>query len=117
MPSIESLNFLVMGSFLLVNKVWSPQYSLWLLPCLVLAYAAIPRPPWRLVWVYGIVEVVLWLIAMWHMLGEDNLGVPHEMLDVVVVIRWFLVGVMMVTYPNGQTRGVCGEERATVSHV
>jgi len=117
MPSIESLNFLVMGSFLLVNKVWSPQYSLWLLPCLVLAYAAIPRPPWRLVWVYGIVEVVLWLIAMWHMLGEDNLGVPHEMLDVVVVIRWFLVGVMMVTYPNGQTRGVRGEERATVSHV
>ena len=83
----------------------------------MLAYAAIPRPPWRLVWVYGIVEVVLWLIAMWHMLGEDNLGVPHEMLDVVVVIRWFLVGVMMVTYPNGRTRGVRGEERATVSHV
>ena len=36
-PRLAPLCFLVVASFLLVNKVWSPQYSLWLVPLAVLA--------------------------------------------------------------------------------
>ena len=42
-PRLAQLAFLVVAAFLLVNKVWSPQYSLWLVP---LAVLALPR--WRL---------------------------------------------------------------------
>ena len=31
-PRLASLAFLLVAGFLLVNKVWSPQYSLWLVP-------------------------------------------------------------------------------------
>ena len=36
-PRLAPLCFLVVATFLLVNKVWSPQYSLWLVPLAVLA--------------------------------------------------------------------------------
>ena len=46
-PRLAQLGFLVVAGFLLVNKVYSPQYVLWLLPLAVLA-----RPRWRdqLIW-------------------------------------------------------------------
>ena len=36
-PRIAELLTLIVGFFLLFNKVWSPQYSIWLVPLLVLA--------------------------------------------------------------------------------
>ena len=39
-PRLAQLGFLVVAAFLLTNKVWSPQYSLWLVP---LAVLALPR--------------------------------------------------------------------------
>ena len=36
-PRLAQLAFLVVAGFLLVNKVYSPQYVLWLLPLAVLA--------------------------------------------------------------------------------
>ena len=36
-PRLAQLAFLVVAGFLLTNKVWSPQYSLWLVPLAVLA--------------------------------------------------------------------------------
>ena len=46
-PRLPQLAFLVVAAFLLTNKVYSPQYVLWLLPLVVLA-----RPRWRdfLIW-------------------------------------------------------------------
>lgn len=41
-PRLMSLLFLVVTAFLITNKVWSPQFSLWLLPL-----AALARPRWR----------------------------------------------------------------------
>ena len=46
-PRLAQLGFLVVAGFLLVNKVYSPQYVLWLLPLAVLAR---PRLRDQLIW-------------------------------------------------------------------
>ncbi|MGZ4496983.1 MAG: glycosyltransferase family 87 protein [Nocardioides sp.] len=63
-PRLAQLGFLVVAGFLLVNKVYSPQYVLWLLPLAVLA-----RPRWRdqLVWQAG--EVVYFASVWWYLGG------------------------------------------------
>jgi uncharacterized membrane protein len=62
-PRIPQLAYLVVAGFLVLNKVYSPQYVLWLLPLVVLA-----RPRWRdvLVWTAG---EVLYFGAVWLYLG------------------------------------------------
>ncbi len=62
-PRLAQLGFLVVAGFLLINKVYSPQYVLWLLPLAVMA-----RPRWRdlLVWQAG---EVLYFAGVWWYLG------------------------------------------------
>jgi uncharacterized membrane protein len=80
-PRLPQLAFLVVAAFLLTNKVYSPQYLLWLLPLAVLA-----RPRWRdfLIWQAG--EVIhfvgIWMLIAGYppgnadrALGEDGYGV------------------------------------------
>ncbi|MER0086628.1 glycosyltransferase 87 family protein [Corynebacterium sp. KPL2805] len=81
-PRVAELVFLIVAAFLLVNKVWSPQYSLWLL---VPAALAVPR--WRLVLGWALADALVWPLLMWHMLGIDNKGIPHELLDVAILVR------------------------------
>jgi uncharacterized membrane protein len=58
-PRFAALAFLVVAAFLLTNKVWSPQYSLWLVP---LAALAIPRWRWVLAWQFA--EATVWMLLM-----------------------------------------------------
>jgi uncharacterized membrane protein len=84
-PRIASLAFLVVAGFLLVNKVYSPQYVLWLLPLAVLA-----RPRWRdiLIWQAG---EVFYFAAVWLYLGEYTApgasGEPDRFYWVAIFVR------------------------------
>ena len=81
-PRLGQLGFLVVSAFLLVNKVWSPQYSLWLVP---LAVLAIPR--WKPVLAWMTVDALLWIPRMAYYLGPDHKGLPIEPFLGAVVIR------------------------------
>lgn len=81
-PRVAELAFLIVAAFLLVNKVWSPQYSLWLVPLAVLAL-----PCWRLVLWWGLIDALTWPVLTWHMMGSDAKGAPAGLLDLFVVGR------------------------------
>jgi uncharacterized membrane protein len=80
-PRVASLAFLVVASFLLVNKVWSPQYSLWLVP---LAVLALPR--WRLLLGWMVVDALVWAPRMYYYLTPEERGLPPD---------WFLGTVLL----------------------
>lgn len=80
-PRLAQLCFLVVAVFLLTNKVWSPQYSLWLVP---LAVLAIPR--WRLLLSWMLVDALVWAPRMYYYLGTGNKGLPEG---------WFLGAVLV----------------------
>jgi uncharacterized membrane protein len=62
-PRLAQLGFLVVVGFLLVNKVYSPQYALWLLP---LAVMARPRLRDQLIWQAG---EIYYFASVWWYLG------------------------------------------------
>ncbi len=80
-PRLAQLCFLIVAIFLLTNKVWSPQYSLWLVP---LAVLAIPR--WRLLLAWMTVDALVWAPRMYYYLGTGNKGLPEG---------WFLGAVLV----------------------
>jgi uncharacterized membrane protein len=63
-PRLAQLGFLVVLGFLLVNKVYSPQYALWLLP---LAVMARPRLRDQLIWQAG---EIYYFASVWWYLGN-----------------------------------------------
>ncbi len=81
-PRLAALCFLIVAAFLLVNKVWSPQYSLWLVP---LAVLALPR--WRVLLTWMLVDALLWLPLVYAYLGTDAKGLPMGYFLGAVVIR------------------------------
>lgn len=90
-PRVAELVFLIVAVFLLVNKVWSPQYSLWLV---IPAVLALPR--WRLLLTWMIADALVWPVLMLHMMGTDNKGLPGELLNLVILTRDGLIIAMMV---------------------
>lgn len=90
-PRVAELVFLIVAAFLLVNKVWSPQYSLWLV---IPAVLALPR--WRLLLSWMIVDMMVWPVLMWHMHGAENNGLPGEFLNFVVLLRDGFIVVIIV---------------------
>jgi uncharacterized membrane protein len=90
-PRLASLAFLTVASFLLVNKVWSPQYSLWLVP---LAVLALPR--WRLLLAWMAVDALVWVPRMYYYLTPAHKGLPPDWFLGAVVIRDAFVAALCV---------------------
>ncbi|MCY0918379.1 glycosyltransferase 87 family protein [Streptomyces sp. H27-G5] len=82
-PRFAQLAFLVVAAFILANKVYSPQYVLWLVPL-----AALARPRWRdfLIWQAG--EVVyflgIWFYLAYTSSGDKHQGLPLEGYQVAI---------------------------------
>jgi len=89
-PRLMQLVFLVVAGFLLTNKVWSPQYSLWLVP---LAVLALPR--WKPILLWQLTEAVLWVPRLLWYLGTDNNGVKVEYFLLAVTVRDIAVITLM----------------------
>jgi uncharacterized membrane protein len=83
-PRMGQLAFLAVLAFLLTTKVWSPQYSLWLVPLLALA-----RPRWRITLLWQFSEIVVWVMTLLWLLGFDpnGHGIDYSWLMFALIIR------------------------------
>ncbi len=81
-PRLAQLCFLVVAAFLLTNKVWSPQYSLWLVPLAVLAL-----PHRRILLAWMTIDALVWAPRMYYYLGEDAKGLPEQWFTGTVILR------------------------------
>ncbi|MFA1540210.1 glycosyltransferase family 87 protein [Actinomadura monticuli] len=71
-PRLAQLLFLVLVAFMLPNKVWSPQYVLWLLP---LAALARPKLPAFVAWQIG---EILYFFGIWWFLLSVSAQTPGQ---------------------------------------
>ncbi|HEX5143800.1 MAG TPA: glycosyltransferase family 87 protein, partial [Mycobacterium sp.] len=81
-PRVAQLAFLVVAAFLLTNKVWSPQFSLWLVP---LAVLALPHRRILLAWMS--IDALVWVPRMMYLYGEQNKGLPEQWFTTTVLLR------------------------------
>lgn len=92
-PRFAQLAYLIIAAFLFTNKVYSPQYVLWLLPLVVLA-----RPRWRDVLIWQACEVIyfvgVWLYIESYAGGEGSKGLSQNAYHVVIVIH--LIGLLYI---------------------
>jgi uncharacterized membrane protein len=83
-PRVPQLVFLTVAAFLLTNKVYSPQYVLWLLPL-----AALARPRWRDFLWWQAAEVAYFVAVWWYILGgtEPDRGLPERGYWLAIVVH------------------------------
>ena len=83
-PRVAQVLFLTLVAFLLTNKVYSPQYDLWVLPLAVLAY-----PRWRpiLAWQAAAAGLLLARFFMFIGLDQPANGVSSSWFFAAVSIR------------------------------
>jgi uncharacterized membrane protein len=81
-PRVTQLVFLVVAAFLLTNKVWSPQFSLWLVPLAVLAL-----PHRRILLAWMTIDALVWVPRMYFLYGNPNRGLPEEFFTTMVLLR------------------------------
>ena len=82
-PRLPAVLFLTVLAFLLTNKVWSPQFSLWLLPLALLA-----RPSWRALLAWQAAEALVLFTRFYHFISQ---GSPGDGIG----LDWFLSAVLL----------------------
>lgn len=81
-PRFASLCLLVLVAFLLINKVYSPQYSLWLVPVAVLAL-----PRWRLLVPWMVLDALIWVPTLLFERGAAHGGIGEQPFLAAVLVR------------------------------
>ncbi|BBX75678.1 DUF2029 domain-containing protein [Mycobacterium shinjukuense] len=81
-PRLAQLAFLVVAAFLVTNKVWSPQFSLWLVP---LAVLAVPHRRVLLAWMT--IDALVWVPRMYYLYGNPNRSLPEQWFTATVLVR------------------------------
>ncbi|MFH8726264.1 glycosyltransferase family 87 protein [Streptomyces termitum] len=84
-PRLAQLAFLIVAAFVVTNKVYSPQYVLWLVPLAVLA-----RPRWRDFLIWQGCEVLYFLGIWMHLAftGSGNKqGLPTDGYHFAIVLH------------------------------
>ncbi|MCA1824184.1 MAG: glycosyltransferase 87 family protein [Frankia sp.] len=84
-PRLAPLLFLTLASFVIVNKVYSPQYVIWLTPFAVLA-----RPRWRafLVWQAAEAAQLFFQFYFFLRLNDPNTGLPLSWFQTASFVRY-----------------------------
>jgi uncharacterized membrane protein len=88
-PRVAQLTFLVVAAFLLTNKVWSPQFSLWLVPLAVLAL-----PHRRILLAWMTIDALVWVPRMYFLYGNPNRSLPEQWFTTAVLLRDIAVVVL-----------------------
>jgi hypothetical protein len=103
-PRVAQIAFLTAAAFILFNKVYSPQYVLWLIPLAVLA-----RPRWRDFLIWQACEVIyyggIWLYLITVADPNANRGLPQGGYDTVIAVHiggtiFFVVQVIRDIFDN-----------------
>lgn len=85
-PRFAQLAFLVVALFILTNKVYSPQYVLWLTPL-----AALARPRWRDFLIWQACEVMyflgIWMYLAYTGNGDKHQGLPPEGYQLAIALH------------------------------
>jgi uncharacterized membrane protein len=83
-PRVGQVAFLLVAGFVMINKVDSPQYALWLVPLAVLA-----RPRWTSLLIWQATEVLLGAANLYTLIALDHSdqGLPMNTYLIVVVLR------------------------------
>jgi uncharacterized membrane protein len=91
-PRVAQVAFLLVAGFVMLNKVDSPQYVLWLVPLAVLA-----RPRWPSLLIWQASEVVLGIANLYTLISLDHSdqGLPIGAYLGVVVARDLVLGWLM----------------------
>ncbi|GAA0398922.1 glycosyltransferase 87 family protein [Microbispora corallina] len=93
-PRLMQLCFLALAAFMITNKVWSPQYVLWLVPFAVLA-----RPRWGALAAWQAAECwyffSIWLYLVGQTPGQEALGIGDLAYFLSVWTRAITIVVLM----------------------
>jgi uncharacterized membrane protein len=89
-PRLAQLAFLVVAAFLIFSKVWSQQYTLWLLPLLVLA-----RPRWGAFLAWQFAEICYFVAFYGELLGASGKQVfPEGVFVLAATLRLVTVAIL-----------------------
>jgi uncharacterized membrane protein len=85
-PRLAALALLVVGAFVLTNKVYSPQFVLWVLPL-----AALARPRWRDLLVWQALEATYFVGIWWYLVGygTQDKGLADGWYVAATAAHWF----------------------------
>jgi uncharacterized membrane protein len=82
-PTFAELGLLSVVAVVVVDKVYAPQYVLWMLPLAVLA-----RPRWRDQLIWQGAEVLFFCASAWNLAGLMSSGDgPAAMYDIAIAVR------------------------------